>query len=218
MFTLAIKKSQRPLLKRFWTKLVNFVFEFKFGIQTRGCMAVVHPDAAYYATINYSEIKAILNTLNLRSSDVFIDIGCGKGRVICYTSRFNIKNIIGVDIDNTLCRIAHKNASRVHGKKTVISVINDSAENFDYSAGTVFYLYNPFGALTLMNVLKRIRLSIQEYPRSIRIVYVNPVHDSLLQNSQWLKLENRWNATKYKRTQNEVSFWRSTEPALLVTS
>lgn len=201
-------RMRRPLL-RLWTKFCNLGWEYMLGINTRGTAEVPEPDSGHYVTTNYSLIWAILHNLALSSSDVFVDIGCGKGRVICCAARFNIRGVTGVEISKNLCEIAERNAVRVSRRRAPITIINTPAQDCDYLNGTVFYLFNPFGALTLRRVLTKIQLSVSAHPRLVRIVYVNPQHESLFQAHDWLELYDRWEPGRNAELAHDISFWRS---------
>src|SRR5262245_43054338 len=131
---------RRPLL-RLWAKVCNLRWEYKLGINTRGIAEIAEPDSGHYVTSNYSLIWAILHNLPLSCSDVVVDIGCGKGRVLCCAARFNIREVSGVEISKNLCEIAGRNAVRVSGRRAPITIINTPAQDCDYLNGTVFYLF-----------------------------------------------------------------------------
>jgi hypothetical protein len=57
----------------------------------------------------------------------------------------------------------------------------------DYSFGTVFVLYNPFGDDVMKGVLERIQLSVNQRPRHVRLAYVNPVCERIFDESNWLR-------------------------------
>jgi SAM-dependent methyltransferase len=193
-----------------WIKLRNFLWEQTLGINTRGVVKEdIDPDSFCYSTISYSAIFSILNRLDLKSSDVFYDIGSGKGRVACCAARFNLKKVIGVELNIKLCNIAKQNAALLKGGKTKIEIANVLAQEYDYHDGTIFYLFNPFGASTLSSVLSKIDHALCLYPRTIRIIYVNPGFDSLLSNSNWLEMYDKWAPNKYIGLNHSVSFWRS---------
>jgi precorrin-6B methylase 2 len=198
----------RPLL-RFWEKFSNLRWEYKLGINTRGMAPVPEPDSGHYVPHNYSLIWAILHSLPFSSSDVFVDIGCGKGRVICCAACFDIREATGVEISKNLSEIAKRNAVRLSGRRAPITMINTPAQDCDYLNGTVFYLFNPFGALTLRTVLSKIQLSLSAHPRFVRIVYVNPQHESLFQAGDWLEQYDRWERRRYPELAHDISFWRS---------
>ena len=197
------------LFTQLFIKLSNALWEYKLGINSRGIVySTPKSDHYHYATISYHSTMAILHNLYLKISDVFVDIGCGKGRVLCCASRFRIQEVIGVEIDKDLCAIAQCNVKKLRGTKTNLQVINTSAENFDYQVGTVFYLFNPFGILTLSNVLAKMEQSVRLRPRKLRIVYVNPVHETLLRKSDWLEIYDKWIAEEKFGLMHDVSFWR----------
>lgn len=75
----------------------------------------------------------------------------------------------------------------------------------DLSEGTIYFMYNPFGADTLRDALDNIRESLLRTPRSIKLVYYNSVHEGILQSCEWLEKYDSFN-TVTKRT---VTFWRN---------
>lgn len=193
-------------LTRLMLKFNSALWEYRLGINSRGFFKT--PCSHDYATMSYLEIMSILRSLSLKSSDVFVDLGCGKGRVLYCASRFQVQEIIGVEINKVLCDIAERNARKLRGKKSRIKIINVSAEGFDYRRGTVYYLFNPFDVSTLSSVLTKIEQSARLHPRKIRIVYVNPVHEFLLRKSGCLEIYDRWKRGYKIAVMAEVSFWR----------
>ena len=198
-----------PPLTKLLTKCSNMLWEYWLGIHSRGALhKAAGSDSVPYSTSSYGAIMKILHNLSPRPSDVFVDIGCGKGRVLCCASRFRIREVVGIEIDKSLCAAARRNAERARGKKSPIRIINASAQEFDYGAGTLYYLFHPFGAATLSQVLDRIEQSLQLYPRQIRIVYLNPVAEFLLENRNWLEMYERWQAGDKFGLMHDVSFWQ----------
>ena len=198
------------LLTRLLLKFSNMSWEYKLGVNTRGVLYTrATSDSVPYGTVSYLMTMEILRKLCLKPLDVFVDIGCGKGRVLCCASQFKIREVIGVEIDKSLCEKAQQNAEKVRSKKSPIRIINADVQEFDYQIGTVYYLFNPFGAATLNQVLARIRESLQLQPRKVRIVYVNPVAESMLQKSDCLEMYDRWRAGKKFGLVHDVSFWKS---------
>ncbi len=188
-------------------KFSSALWEYRLGINSRGISKT--PGSHDYATVSYLEIMAIMRSLSLKSSDVFVDLGCGKGRVLCCASRFKVQEIIGVEINKDLCDIAERNARKLRGKKSHIKIINVSAKDFDYRRGTVYYLFNPFDVSALSSVLTKMEQSVRLHPRKIRIVYVNPVDEFLLTKSSWLEMYDRWNVGEKFALMNNVVFWRA---------
>jgi len=182
----------------------------RLGIRTGGIERfALQADYHYYSTISYRATLFILSHVGLGPDDVFVDIGCGKGRVLCSASRLGIREAIGIEVDPHLSQIASANARRVRGRTCPVTVLNLRAEDWDYSKGSVFYLFNPFGAQTMDVVLKRVKKSWDARPRRLTFIYVNPVHESVVADCSWLSLANRWHAEEKPFLSHTVSVWQS---------
>lgn len=190
-------------------KMHNMAWECRLGIHSRGVIFTRKQlDYKHYATSSYSFIMRILRSLNMDRRDVFVDIGCGKGRVLCCASRFEIKEVIGVEIDDNLYKIARENVRKAHGKKSSIMIIHASAIDFDFSLGTIYYLFDTYGESSLRITLAKMKESLRVHPRRFRIVYVNPVHETVFSQSKWLKMYDKWRAGEGFGIRNDVSFWK----------
>ena len=166
-------------------------------------------DNREYASINFWHTRRMLDLVRPGPDDVVFDLGSGAGRVVCVAALRNVKKCVGVEFSEEYCRIARENALRLRGRRAPIEIVCEDATRVDLSAGTVFYLFNPFGKETLAAVLANIRASLRDRPRRVRMIYVNPVHEELLQTSGWL--------IKFHELQTlmgwRVSFWQNgTEP------
>ncbi|MBE0556519.1 MAG: class I SAM-dependent methyltransferase [Proteobacteria bacterium] len=191
-------------------KIENALCEWKLGIHTSG---VYFSDSSndeyiYYGTQSYATTRRILKRLALSPSDVLVDLGCGKGRVVCLASLYRLREVIGVEYSPILCGIAKENAIRLKGRETPIRIWEGLAQEFDYSQGSVFYMFHPFGPNTLKQVLANMRKGFEDCPRHIELVYVNPVHESILQDAKWLELQKRWEKGEHPDIDADVSFWR----------
>lgn len=144
-------------------------------------------DATGYGQTSYSVLRYVLRYVG--SGDVFVDLGCGKGRVIRFVaSRRKLEKVIGIEIVPELAQIARSGVVNVD-LIAPVEVIEGDATSADLSQGTVYYLYNPFGRKTLRKVLRNIRKTLDSNPRRIRIIYSNPVWAALLDGSSWLTSE-----------------------------
>jgi SAM-dependent methyltransferase len=186
-------------------RLKNLYWERRLGISTRGIVPVAHVDSHHYATMGYPAIWSILAHLDLGPSDVFIDIGSGKGRVLCCAARYPAERVVGVDLSEPFCAMARENARRMRGRRAPISVQASLAGDLDYSAATVLFLFNPFGASTLAPLLEKIG---HDRPEQVRIAYATPTHDDVFQRQSWLEQSEHWDAAA-SGMENSVSFYRS---------
>jgi cyclopropane fatty-acyl-phospholipid synthase-like methyltransferase len=176
-------------------------------------LEIDHADAVHYATMGYGLVGRILDHLQLRPDDVFVDIGCGRGRVLCCAARHPIEHVYGVDVQPQLCDAARANAERLRGRRAPITVRNDVAQDFDYAGATVLYMFDPFGADTLRLVLDKVRADTDGRAgggaRAIRIAYANPTHEHVLREQPWLEPTERWDAAEH-RIEHSVAFFRGT--------
>jgi SAM-dependent methyltransferase len=184
----------------------NLWWETRLGISTRGVAAVDHPDAGHYATMAYSTVYPILRHLALGPSDVFVDIGCGKGRVLCAAARQSVGKVIGIDLSVERCQEATENARRMRGRRAPIEVANALAQEFDYSSATAVFLFNPFGPATLEATLNRIAKDRAGAP--VRFAYSNPMQDAVFQDQLWLERGEYWHTAK-TGLEHDVVFYRS---------
>ena len=192
-------------------KIENMFWEYRLGITTRGLAGVQSADDEHihYGTVPYRTINTILNHLQMGRNDVFVDLGCGKGRVLCCASLRSIEKTIGIECSPLLSAIALRNVEALRFHHNPITVLTMEAQDFDYTVGTVYYLFHPFGPGTLTKVMKQIQLGVECVPRLVRIVYVNPVHNSVLQKCSWLIETETWKAGELRSPEHTVTWWQN---------
>jgi cyclopropane fatty-acyl-phospholipid synthase-like methyltransferase len=190
-------------------RLSDRAWERRLNIRTQGSVEVNAPDANRYATFAYGSVFRVLDALELQPDDVYIDIGSGKGRVVCCAAQRRAARIIGIDIDPSLCAIAKRNATALKGAKTSIEIVNLGAQAFDYRDCTAFQLFNSFGPATVKQMLDAIAHSLRENPRPIRFAYVNPFHEDLFRACGFLEEHGRLHRTPWSGLKFDVSFWRT---------
>ena len=121
--------------------------------------------------------KNALDSFSLTPSDVaFVDVGCGKGKVLCVWSKMfsDAKKIVGIDYSEHLLKISRSNLEKISASEIEI-ICSDATEvglNFGCKLG-LFYLYNPFDAKTLNQFVKNLK------KQDAVIVYNNPVHQNV---------------------------------------
>jgi SAM-dependent methyltransferase len=148
-------------------------------------------DATRNVPISYYLLFRLLGRTVFKPDDVFYDIGCGSGRVLCYVARKRISKVIGIELSPAFADKARTNARKLRGRVAPIEVRCGDAVEMDYSQGTVFFFYNPFGPKTIQLVLDRIQKAAEGHQRPIQFMYQNPVHSSVFRLSGWLKYAGR---------------------------
>ena len=145
-----------------------------------------HGDNWRYSTIGYRHIRKILRVVRPGPEDVFYDIGCGMGRILCVAARQPLQKCVGIELQEPLCQIARRNAASLRGKKAPIEIVCGDATTVDMSDGTIYFMFNPFGPETLRDTLENIRGSIAQNPRGIRVVYYHAKYQSVVDGMEWL--------------------------------
>ena len=193
-----------PLRKR----LNNLFWEYRLGVSTRGIVDIDNPDSYHYATMFYSTIQRMVRFLDLQPTDVVVDVGSGRGRILCCAACHSVRKVVGIDLSEELCSDARVNARRMRERRSPIEVHQGLAQNFDYSAGTVFIFFNPFGASTLDAVLTKISADVKA--GLIRMAYANPVHEDIFRNHHWLHRYAFWDKGKLD-LEHSIAFYKTTE-------
>ncbi|MCX4243036.1 class I SAM-dependent methyltransferase [Paraliomyxa miuraensis] len=132
-----------------------------------------------------SPMRLLERTLERLSLDpteyTFIDLGSGKGRAVLLAAEHGFRRSIGVEFAAELHGIATRNLARLRDRhpaaaQKVELLHMDATELVPPPEPTVFFLFNPFDDVVLRSVLFNIRASLQEHPRPLYYVYLNPVH------------------------------------------
>src|SRR6266540_3445903 len=134
-------------LQRWETAICDTVL----GVNTLGCEAGERPHGAFYSDASkyhskcYSLIWQYLRPVRFQEDDVFYDVGCGAGRVLCLVACRQVRKCVGIELSELLCKLAAENACRLKHCKSVIEIVQGDAALADYRAGTVYFFFNPFG-------------------------------------------------------------------------
>ncbi len=169
-------------------------------------------DPVEYDPLHYFLIWRCIRKLQPTPNDVVFDIGCGSARILCAFARQKLRHCIGIEYDPTLSKLARRNVIRLRGVKTPIEIRNVDAASADYSQGTIYCMYNPFGRDTMREVLARIRASLDVRPRRVQLVYFSPWHEDLLADADWLRCADRV-STRFSRI--DTSYWVSVQQTLV---
>lgn len=161
-------------------------------------------DSFRYEPTSYAVIQKIIDYIKFNHDDVFIDYGCGSGRVIFAISTQRLQKVIGIELDESLVNIAKTNLSHFKFENTPVEIIHTDANSFNPIEGTIIFLGNPFGEKTLQNVMDNIETSLSKNPREIKIVYFNSTGKSVLEKIDWLEYE-----TAIDSNNSGTTVWRN---------
>ena len=163
------------------------------------------PDDRLEHAIRYEAVVpevfyAILNELPIKHEEfLFIDIGCGKGRALLMASRFPFKAIIGVELSASLADLATRNIGVFKDRTQQckrIEIVRVDAVDYELPHDKLFlFLYNPFDEKIMCKVVSNVERSLERYPRTIYIAYLQPLHCNVWNSSgafQMLNKSPRW--------------------------
>jgi SAM-dependent methyltransferase len=161
-------------------------FDKRFGTDTAGSvrpgdLGITDPDARQNAVLYLPSparvTRWMLDHIGIDHRDFsFIDLGCGKGRVLLVASHYPFQQIIGVEISPELAEIACVNAQRYQPtsrRVAEIEVRNIDATTADYpSSNLLVHFYHPFQTPLTEQVLSRLEAAYEAQPRRIDVAYL----------------------------------------------
>ena len=164
--------------------------EKKYGINSTGAdelhslekKGIDISHATIYMPASYDLLEKVFQQVPVHSVSHFIDIGSGKGRAMCVAAHAGITKMSGLDLSKELCGDALKNLAIT---KTIFpslnyKIINNDAFYFEIPEDAdCIFLFNPFDEVVMSAVLGNIRASLEEYPRKMTVIYLNPLQKHL---------------------------------------
>jgi SAM-dependent methyltransferase len=140
-----------------------------------------HPERLYYLPSPWHVLPRALNYLGVSDRDVFVEFGCGKGRVVHQAARRPFRRVVGVEISPVLAEVARRGLvarRHQHRCRDVEIVVADVTAFRVPDDLTVGYFYHPFTGETFESVLRRIIESIDRNPRRVRLIYALPTEQT----------------------------------------
>ncbi len=148
-------------------------------------LGLEHPERVHYSASPWWILHWLLPRSDVRPSDVFVEFGCGKGRVVLDAARrYPFKRVVGVELSQELSDVARRIVVQEQRRLRCPDVLIETADVTEYRVPddmTHAYLYNPFKGQTFERVCQNIVASLDRAPRELRLIYLNPVeHETLL--------------------------------------
>jgi SAM-dependent methyltransferase len=180
-------------------------FDKKHSVDTIGIVrlpADIRNDPNYREPKDYEQapgrlLDRLIGDLRIDYCEfVFVDLGCGKGKALLHAARRPFRRVIGVDISPDLIRIANANLAgcrSIEVSSGAIELHCADAANFPLPEddNLVLFLYDPFGAPVMRDVLEGLRQSLIRRPREVRAIYISPFHRDIWDASGFLELSSQ---------------------------
>jgi len=168
------------------SKIGDYAFDLHYGTNTaqrKDLKDLLISSGNKDRGVNYMPTHAglfrkLMYILDLPRDGVFVDLGCGKGKVLLLASQCGFRKIVGVEFSRELCAVARKNIAifqRIASNQVDAVVIESDA--VDYAIGpndSIFFLFNPFDEVVMSAVLDHIAISFEQNRRKIWLIYNHP--------------------------------------------
>lgn len=105
----------------------------------------------------------------------FVDLGCGKGRVLLVAAQRPFQAVIGVDLSPELVAIARRNVEHFADRARCgeIRVHSADATSFQFpETDLLIHLYHPFEPEITARLLCHLQSAVSERPRRVTIAYL----------------------------------------------
>jgi SAM-dependent methyltransferase len=139
-----------------------------------------------YEASRYSYLPRALRGDEIGPDDVFVDLGCGMGRIVRQAARRPFRRVVGVEISPRLLATARANLQRERDALACRDVELLKMDALDYEIppdATHIYLFNTVVGEPFRRLLRNIVASYDRRPRRMRVLYVNPSQAEVLERS-----------------------------------
>ena len=138
----------------------------------------------FYECSQWIPVRRALKVLEPDSTDVFVDLGSGRGQTLIVAGQLPFRRVIGVELNEKLHNTAVDNLARAQQWLRCHDVrsLPIDVRVWDFPDDvTVVFLFNPFIGDFFRDVLSALFASYDRRPRPLRIVYDYPwEHEWLL--------------------------------------
>ncbi|MEI9977920.1 MAG: class I SAM-dependent methyltransferase [Edaphobacter sp.] len=139
----------------------------------------------------------------------FIDLGCGKGRAVLMASQFKFRQVIGVELHSSLATTAEANVARwtaVGHSTCPVHILCQDAADFRFPPeACLLYLFHPFTAPVLTQVIARIETEFAGRPTQLDVIYFNPEAGELFETNPCF--QRLWTGTVEMSQEDAAADW-----------
>ena len=174
------------------TDVPGDAFDAARGTDTHGTvrlddLAISSPNVVHGQSYQTTSPEVLADTVEFLEVDpaafTFVDVGCGKGRMLLLACEIGFDTVVGVDFAPELVEVANANLRHV-GAGNAIAHVGDAAE-FDFPQGDlVVFLYNPFLAEVMTPVIKNLG---HQYTGRLYVAYRYPKCRPILDAAEYLE-------------------------------
>ena len=188
-------RALRRPLRRFRRRTLNFFFER--GLETSGRefeLEHFHSEWTHYGPSGWFYLRRALRKRDVGPTDVFVDFGSGKGRVVFQAARYPFARVVGVEVSERLNEVARQNIelNRHRLRCQDVTLVTIDAASFEIPDDmTVAYFFHPFGGATFERVIANIVASLDRRPRTLKLIYACPGDENSIARTNRFRLVRR---------------------------
>ena len=194
--------------------ITDLLFERRLGVRTSGDvelqeLGIAADGREKYRPVGWLTLRRILPPSAVTTDDVFLDIGSGMGRAVLLAAAYPFRRVIGVELSPRLVDIAHDNVDRCRARLRCKDVVLVNADALEYEIPddvTVVFMNNPVRGAIFAAVVEHMLDSYDRRPRTMRLVYANPIEEPTLLSTGRIRTIRR---TRGFRPGREWSRWNS---------
>lgn len=172
---------------------IDYFFDRKRGTETYSWLELddlgiddeKKKHAELYQPTHAAALRRLLRRMNIPAGKTLVDLGSGKGKVLLIASEFGFAEAKGVEISPVLCDIARRNCSIYKDRANVDTKFTIyESDAYDYKIEDdedVLYMFNPFDAYVLRQVMRNLMASLERQGRKTWIIYRNAVHRDVIE-------------------------------------
>jgi SAM-dependent methyltransferase len=165
------------------------LFERRFSTRTDGYIQLAElglssEHRVWYQPSAWLTLPRALRPSEVSPNDVFIDFGCGLGRMVLEAAlRYRFARVVGVELSPDLAAVARENVERNRRRFRTPRVEIVESDVLAYSIPddvTIAFFANPFTGPVFRHVISGLLASVDRVPRRLRIVYCVPVEEEMM--------------------------------------
>jgi SAM-dependent methyltransferase len=135
-----------------------------------------------YEPTPYVALETLFEQYDVKSSDHFVDFGCGLGRLNFYIHYFYHASVVGIEMNE----ISFKKA--IQNKKQYVKKVKSPVHRLEFTCCRAedyeitvydnrFYFFNPFSVHIFQHIVNQILLSVERSFREVDIILYYPTED-----------------------------------------
>jgi SAM-dependent methyltransferase len=177
--TISQRRARIPHRANVWERIADLILDRKLHTGDAAFEREhIDSDRLGYLPSAWRTLPRALRHIGVSPDDVFVDFGCGKGRVVHQAAKRPFRKVIGVEISPVLAETARgivAARANQYRCRDVEIVLADAREFPVPDDLTIAYFLHPFHGATLDTVLGNIVASVDRNPRRVSIIYSYPL-------------------------------------------